>query len=295
MRYSDDRIAAVEFEGRKYRSNMLLHRAWAEADERKGAERVWKARPKLRTISVLMGYMFFGVGVIGGFALLNDPIVPRLPLWLSVLLLVVGAYGYFLSFRLDALAELHNLTTKTTKTLPAKSPADAYGAKIDAEWHAIISKPAIKPREAFMQYEEFLKNEEAKRKRQAFWGLDWGSLALLVALVGLFTFVIGYGLWNSREYGDGVDFWSLIWFGVHAAALVALLVYGFVKMFIIKPQADALLTPGPVPRGRSETTDWDVARRAAILNSFWRMGGAGNRVPFEATLCRNLDGPADRL
>ena len=47
--------------------------------------------------------------------------------------------------------------------------------------------------------------------------------------------------------------------------------------------ANALLTPGPVMRGRSAAAQAEPARRAAYINDFWRLGGAGERVPFAAT------------
>jgi len=43
---------------------------------------------------------------------------------------------------------------------------------------------------------------------------------------------------------------------------------------------NALLTPGPVATPRSAANSNALARRAANVNEFWRLGGAGENVPF---------------
>lgn len=45
-------------------------------------------------------------------------------------------------------------------------------------------------------------------------------------------------------------------------------------------RADALITPGPVRLGRSAAERAEPGRRVGNVNEFWRLGGAGERVPY---------------
>lgn len=109
MRYSDDRIPAVEFEGRKYRSHVLLTRAIADADQRDKALAMLDVRPRMQRINQWIAWLYAGLAFLAVNALLDYSsgfgMGRHIPQWVSVLLVVVGLWGFFLSVRLDRLLE----------------------------------------------------------------------------------------------------------------------------------------------------------------------------------------------
>lgn len=286
MHYTEDRIAAVEFEGRKYRSNMLLQKARTDSLERDrlvraGMEVLTKDTGRALGRIIFVFEIILFLGLIG----LLDMDKGYMPSWLSIALIILGGVGFILVVRLrdrlrrEAVYEA-SIGKKEKEKIEREAAADR--AQEDAAWQRIISQPGIQPHEAGMQYEAFLKErfdaKEKRWKRADRWRMALGwSLAL-----GLLTALWGYMVWWS-DLGSN----SILVFWAHAAGLVLCLILAIANWPRREGAADTLGqvdTPHEVPPASdlsSEASpDLDVVRRAAHVNQFWRLGGAGERVPF---------------
>lgn len=119
MRYREDRIPAVEYEGRKYRSSTLLTRAMADAERREKALTLWEARSRMLRLSAWMGWMFVAVAAVGASALLDyaGGIGPGrvVPPWFSAGLVIVGLWGFILSVRLDDVLQKREFDEQSVK------------------------------------------------------------------------------------------------------------------------------------------------------------------------------------
>jgi hypothetical protein len=119
MRYREDRIPAVEYEGRKYRSSTLLTRAMADADRREKALTLWNARARMLRLSSWMGWMFVTVAFVGFSALLDSSAgsgpARLVPPWFAGGLVIVGLWGFILSVRLDHVLQKREFDEQSAK------------------------------------------------------------------------------------------------------------------------------------------------------------------------------------
>lgn len=235
MRYSDDRIAAIEHEGRKYRSRTLLTKAMRDSDERDRNVRAGREVLKKDTGNafILIMYVFEAVLFLGVIGLL-DMDKGYMPLWLSIVLMILGGLGFLLVVRLrdrlrrEAVDEV-SLGKRAKEKIERE--ADAFRVKIDAGWQAIISQPGILLHEAGIQYEEFLKEvfdaEEKRRKRDERWNYSLGGIFAL----GLLTAFWGYMALSSVERSASGLYGATL---IHAAGLI----FGVVLAVKNWPQRD---------------------------------------------------------
>ena len=102
LTHADDRIPALEFEGRKYRSNRQLNKAMHESQERQRKQHAGEEalNPGTKRVFEWIINIFIVVTFLGLLGILEGGGEGHAPMWLSIVLMVLGGIGFFLAVRL---------------------------------------------------------------------------------------------------------------------------------------------------------------------------------------------------